>query len=280
MRTVAYDVVVTTPTRLCLEANVLLGQDVLSALRAAATREASPFGRRVLAEILENDEIAAREGIPMCQDTGSAVVFVELGEEVRVTGGHLRDAIDEGVRQGYLEGFLRKSIVDDPLRRRNTGDNTPAVVHIDLSPGDRLRLTVLPKGGGAENMSRVAMLTPADGERGVRAFVLETVERAGPNPCPPVIVGVGIGGTFDTVGLLAKKALLRRTGERHPDPYYAALEEDLLAQINALGIGPMGYGGTVTALDVRIETAPCHIVSLPVAVNLQCHAARIARAEL
>jgi fumarate hydratase subunit alpha len=280
MRTIAYEDVVAATKRLCIEANLLLGQDVLSAVRAAAARESSPLGRQVLAEILENDEIAAREGIPMCQDTGSAVVFVELGEEVHITGGHLRDAIDEGVRQGYVEGFLRKSMVADPLRRRNTGDNTPAVVHVDVRPGDRLRLAVLPKGGGAENMSRAAMLTPADGERGVRAFVVETVERAGPNPCPPVIVGVGIGGTFDTVGFLAKRALLRRVGERHPDPYYAALEEDLLAQINALGIGPMGYGGTVTALDVHIETAPCHIVSLPVAVNLQCHAARVARAEL
>jgi len=216
----------------------------------------------------------------MCQDTGTAVVFVELGQDVHIEGGLLPDAVDEGVRQGYTEGYLRKSMVADPLRRKNTGDNTPAVVHVDLVAGDRLRLALLPKGGGAENMSRAAMLTPADGERGLRAFVLETVERAGPNACPPVIVGVGIGGTFDTVGQLAKRALLRRVGERHPDPYYAALEEELLAAVNALGIGPMGYGGTVTALDVRIETAPCHIVSLPVAVNMQCHAARVGRVEL
>jgi fumarate hydratase subunit alpha len=280
MRTIAYDDVVSTTKRLCIEANTRLGDDVLSVIRAAAARESSPLGRQVLAEILENDELAANEATPMCQDTGSAVVFVELGEDVQVSGGHLRDAIDEGVRQGYTEGYLRKSMVDDPLRRKNTGDNTPAVVHVDLTPGDRLRLALLPKGGGAENMSRVTMLTPADGERGVKAFVVETVERAGPNACPPVIVGVGIGGTFDTVGALAKKALLRRAGERHPDPYYAGLEEDLLEQINALGVGPMGYGGTTTALDVHIEVAPCHIVSLPVAVNLQCHAARVARAEL
>jgi fumarate hydratase subunit alpha len=175
---------------------------------------------------------------------------------------------------------LRKSIVADPLRRKNTGDNTPAVIHLDVTPGDRIRLAVLPKGGGAENMSRAVMLTPAEGEKGVRAFVMETVDLAGSNACPPVIVGVGIGGTFDSVGMLAKKALLRKVGERHPDPYYAALEADLLKQINATGVGPMGYGGNVTALDVHIETAPCHIASLPAAVNLQCHAARIARADL
>lgn len=280
MRTIAHDDIVSTVKRLCIQANSLLGEDVLAAIGSAAESESSPLGRQVLAEILENDEIAAKEGVPMCQDTGTAVVFVELGEDVRVEGGHLVDAINEGVRQGYTEGYLRKSMVADPLRRRNTGDNTPAVLHIDVTPGDRLSLAVLPKGGGAENMSRAVMLTPADGEAGVKSFVLETVERAGPNPCPPVVLGVGIGGTFDTVGALAKKALLRRTGERHPDPYYAGLEEELLSSVNALGIGPMGYGGNTTALDVRIEAAPCHIVSLPVAVNMQCHASRVARAEL
>ncbi len=280
MRTISHDDIVSTVKRLCIQANSLLGEDVLAAIGSAAESESSPLGRQVLAEILENDEIAAKEEVPMCQDTGTAVVFVELGEDVRVEGGHLVDAINEGVRQGYTEGYLRKSMVADPLRRRNTGDNTPAVLHVDVTPGDRLRLAVLPKGGGAENMSRAVMLTPADGEAGVKAFVLETVERAGPNPCPPVVLGVGIGGTFDTVGALAKKALLRRTGERHPDPYYAGFEEELLSRVNALGIGPMGYGGNTTALDVRIEAAPCHIVSLPVAVNMQCHACRVARAEL
>lgn len=280
MRVVPYDAVVAATKRLCLDASVYLGEDVWEALRAARGREASPLGRRVLEDILENDRIAVLETAPLCQDTGTAVVFVELGQEVRVEGGLLTDAIDEGVRRGYTEGYLRKSMVADPLRRMNTGDNSPAVVHVDLVAGEALRLTLLPKGGGAENMSRAAMLTPADGERGVRSFVLETVERAGPNACPPVIVGVGIGGTFDTAAMLAKRALLRRVGERHPDPYYAAMEEELLAAVNDLGIGPMGYGGTVTALDVRIATAPCHIVSLPVAVNMQCHAARAARTEV
>ncbi len=279
MRVIPYADVVAATRQLCLEAAVRLPADVWEALRAARQRESSPLGRRVLDEILENDELAAREAVPMCQDTGTAVVFAELGEEARVEGG-LSQAINEGVRQGYRDAYLRKSIVADPLRRQNTGDNTPAVVHVELVPGDRLRLTLLPKGGGAENMSRATMLTPAQGESGVRAFVLETVEAAGPNACPPVIVGVGVGGTFDTVGLLAKRALLRRLRERHPDPYYAAMEEELLEAINALGLGPMGYGGTVTALDVHIEAAPCHIVSLPVAVNLQCHAARVARVEV
>jgi fumarate hydratase subunit alpha len=280
MRTVAYDEIVSTTKRLCMEANVYLGADVLAAISTAAERESSPLGKQVLAEILENNSLAAREVVPICQDTGTAVVFIELGQDAHVSGGALYDAINKGVREGYADGYLRKSIVADPLRRKNTGDNSPAVIHLDVTPGDRIRLAVLPKGGGAENMSRASMLTPADGEKGVRAFVLETVELAGSNACPPVIVGVGIGGTFDTVGMLAKKALLRKVGERHPDAYYAAMEEDLLKQINALGVGPMGYGGNVTALDVHIEPAPCHIASLPVAVNLQCHAARIARAEL
>ncbi|MDQ7849392.1 MAG: fumarate hydratase [Armatimonadota bacterium] len=279
MRVIPYADVVAAVRRLCLEAAIRLPADVWEALRAARQREQSPLGRRVLDEILENDELAAREAVPMCQDTGTAVVFAELGEDARVEGG-LSQAIDEGVRQGYRDAYLRKSIVADPLRRRNTGDNTPAVVHVELVPGDRLRLTLLPKGGGAENMSRATMLAPAQGEAGVRAFVLQTVETAGPNACPPLIVGVGIGGTFDSVGLLAKRALLRPVGERHPDPYYAAMEEDLLEAINGLGLGPMGYGGTVTALDVHIEAAPCHIASLPVAVNLQCHAARVARTEV
>ncbi len=280
MRTVAYEDIVSTTKRLCMESNVHLGEDVLGAIKAASERETSPLGQQVLAEILENNRLAVRDVVPICQDTGTAVVFIELGQDAHITGGALYDAINKGVREGYAEGYLRKSIVADPLRRKNTGDNTPAVIHLDITAGDRIRLAVLPKGGGAENMSRAVMLTPAEGENGVRAFVVETVEQAGSNACPPVIVGVGIGGTFDSVGMLAKKALLRKVGARHPDPYYAALEEDLLKQINALGVGPMGYGGNVTALDVHIETAPCHIASLPLAVNLQCHAARIARAEL
>lgn len=280
MRTIAYQDIVETTRRLCIDANVILGEDVLGLIRSARDREPSALGRRVLDEILENNRIAATEAVPICQDTGTAFVFVELGDEVRVAGGSLRDAVDEGVRRGYTEGYLRKSMLADPLRRKNTGDNSPAVVHVELLPGDRLHMALLPKGGGAENMSRMAMLTPSDGEKGVRDFVIETVEKAGPNPCPPVVVGVGIGGTFDTVGFLAKRALIRKAGERHPDPFYAKMEEELLEAVNALGIGPMGYGGLATALDVRIEVYPCHIVSLPVAVNLQCHAARVARAEL
>jgi fumarate hydratase subunit alpha len=280
MRTVAYEDIVSTTKRLCMESNVYLGEDVMGAIKTASERETSPLGKQVLAEILENNRLAARDIVPICQDTGTAVVFIELGQDAHIAGGGLYDAINRGVREGYADGYLRKSIVADPLRRKNTGDNTPAVIHLDVTTGDRIRLAVLPKGGGAENMSRAVMLTPAEGEKGVRAFVLETVEQAGSNACPPVIVGVGLGGTFDSVGMLAKRALLRKVGERHPDPYYAALEEDLLKQINALGVGPMGYGGNVTALDVHIEAAPCHIASLPAAVNLQCHAARIARAEL
>jgi len=280
MREVAYADVVETVSRLAIEANTFLGEDVLRALEVAAAREESPLGRQVLAEILENDRLAASERLPICQDTGAAVVFVEMGEEVSIKGGSLFDAIHAGVRKGYVEGYLRKSMVADPLRRQNTKDNTPAIIHLELVPGDRLKITLLPKGGGAENMSRMAMLTPAHGAEGVKQFVLETVEKAGPNACPPVVVGVGIGGTFDTVGMLAKKALLRPVGSIHPDPFYAEMEKELLERINNLGIGPMGYGGRVTALAVHIEAAPCHIVSLPVAVNLQCHAARVKWAEL
>ncbi|MDR5695127.1 MAG: fumarate hydratase [Armatimonadota bacterium] len=280
MREVAYTDIVETVSRLAIEANTFLGEDVLRALEAAAASEESPLGKQVLAEILENDRLAASERLPICQDTGAAVVFVEMGEEVSIKGGSLFDAIHAGVRKGYVEGYLRKSMVADPLRRQNTKDNTPAVIHVELVPGDRLKLTLLPKGGGAENMSRMTMLTPAHGAEGVKQFVLETVEKAGPNACPPVIVGVGIGGTFDTVGMLAKKALLRPVGSTHPDPFYAEMEKELLERINNLGIGPMGYGGRVTALAVHIEAAPCHIVSLPVAVNLQCHAARVKWAEL
>jgi fumarate hydratase subunit alpha len=280
MREVAYADVVETVSRLAIEANTFLGEDVLRALERAAAREESPLGRQVLSEILENDRLAASERLPICQDTGAAVVFVEMGEEVSIKGGSLFDAIHAGVRKGYVEGYLRKSMVADPLRRQNTKDNTPAIIHLELVPGDRLKITLLPKGGGAENMSRMTMLTPAHGAEGVKQFVLETVEKAGPNACPPVVVGVGIGGTFDTVGMLAKKALLRPVGSTHPDPFYAEMEEELLERINNLGIGPMGYGGRVTALAVHIEAAPCHIVSLPVAVNLQCHAARVKWAEL
>ena len=260
--------------KLCMDANYHLGEDVVRRLDQCLQTEESPAGKNVLAKILENAGIAEAEAFPLCQDTGFALVFAELGQDLRVTGGDFNAAIQEGVRQGYREGYLRKSIVDDPLRRKNTGDNTPAVIHMELVPGDRLKLVVAPKGAGSENMSEVKMLLPAAGVEGVKAFVVDRVRRSGANPCPPVVVGVGLGGTFEKCALIAKKALLRPIGSRHPDPFYARLEEDLLREINGLGIGPQGFGGRCTALDVMIEVFPCHIASLPVAVNMQCHAAR------
>lgn len=257
-----------------MEANYYLGDDVVQALQQALKTEESPLGRSILAQLIENQQIARSEQIPICQDTGFAVLFVNLGQEVRITGGNLIDAINEGVRQGYIEGYLRKSIVRDPLNRVNTGDNTPAVVHLEMSPGDRLSITIAPKGGGSENMSEVRVLKPADGVEGVKQFVIDLVRRSGGNPCPPIIVGVGIGGTFEKCAELAKRALLRELGSQHPDPFYANLEKELLSEINKLGIGPQGLGGSTTALAVFIEPYPCHIASLPVAVNIQCHAAR------
>ena len=266
--------------RLAVEANTDLPSDVIEAFRRFREAEKSPNGRDVLDQLLENARIAREDRLPLCQDTGFAVVFVDLGQEVHLTGGDLYAAVDEGVRQGYREGYLRKSIVADPLRRTNTGDNTPAVVHLRMVPGDRVRITFAPKGGGSENMSGIAMLKPADGVEGVKGFVIDRVREAGPNPCPPTIVGVGIGGTFEVAALLAKRAALRPVGDRSPDPFYAALEEELLAEVNRLGIGPAGMGGTTTSLDVHIETYPCHIASLPVAVNIQCHSARHKEVEL
>ena len=267
--------------KLCIESNYVLPADVREALEAGAQAEESPVGRAILADILENADIAAADRVAVCQDTGFALCFVELGQEAAVVGGDFEAAIHEGVRRGYAEGYLRASIVDDPVfERRNTGDNTPAVIHVRVVPGDRIRLTIAPKGGGSENMSAMAMLKPSDGAAGVRRFVVDTVDKAGPNPCPPVIVGVGVGGTIETAALNAKRSLLRAEGERHPDPRVARLEEETLAEINALGIGPQGFGGTVTALDVHIEAFPAHIASLPVVVNLQCHAARHLEAVL
>lgn len=256
---------------LCQRANYELGEDVQLALHASRDREENPLAARVLDTIILNARIANEERQPMCQDTGTAVIFVRLGQDVHLVGGDLAAAINEGVRQGHRAGYLRKSIVGDPLfTRKNTGDNTPAVIHVELVPGDQVQLTVMAKGGGAENMSRLQMLTPADGIDGVRAFVLETVQRAGPNACPPVIVGVGVGGTFDLAPTLAKHALLRPVGQPNTDPQLAAFERELLAAINDLGIGPHGFGGRTTALAVHVETYPTHIASLPVAVNLQC----------
>ncbi|RMG97612.1 MAG: fumarate hydratase [Candidatus Dadabacteria bacterium] len=280
MREVPVQQITEAVRRLCVEANTRLGDDVVRAFERFRDAEQSPTGRDVLGQLLENARIARDEGLPLCQDTGFAVVFVDLGQDVHLVGGDLYEAVNEGVRRGYEEGYLRKSIVADPLRRKNTGDNTPAVVHVRIVPGDRVRITFAPKGGGSENMSGIAMLKPADGVEGVKRFVVERVREAGPNPCPPTIVGVGIGGTFEVAALLAKRALLRPVGEPNPDPFYADLEQELLGRINALGIGPAGLGGTTTSLAVHIEAHPCHIASLPVAVNIQCHSARHKEAEI
>jgi fumarate hydratase subunit alpha len=265
---------------LCIEANTRLPEDHLSALRRALEEEESPLGREVIGELLENARVARERCVAFCQDTGYAVFFVELGSEVRVVGGGLGEAIDEGVRRGYDEGFLRKSIVRGPVDRTNTGDNTPAIVYYDLVVGDSLKLTMLVKGAGCDNMSSLRMLTPAEGVEGMKRFVVETVERAGPNASPPLTVGVGIGGPFERAALLAKKALTRPSGEPSPDPKIARLERELLETINGTGIGPAGYGGTVTALAVHVESFATHIAAFPVAVNLDCHSHRTSSVEL
>ena len=272
MRIISTRDITETVKRLCRDAACELGEDVKAALRAALEREESPLGRDVLGQIIRNFEIASAEEAPMCQDTGLAVFFVDVGRDVHMDGS-LEDAINEGVRQGYREGYLRKSVCD-PFTRENTGDNTPAVIHTRVVEGDSIRIRVAPKGAGSENMSRLAMLKPAEGLKGIKDFVVETVGVAGGNPCPPIIVGVGIGGNFEWAAILAKEALLRPVGRPNPDEVLASLEEDLLEEINRLGIGPMGFGGTITALAVHVEAAPCHIASLPVAVNIQCHADR------
>ena len=265
---------------LCIEANTRLPEDHLRALRRALGAEESPLGREVIEKLLENAEVARERCVAFCQDTGYAVFFVELGSEVRFTGGEIGTAIDEGVRRGYEEGFLRKSIVRSPIDRTNTGDNTPAVVYYDLVPGDGLKLTMLVKGAGCDNMSALKMLTPAEGLPAMKEFVVETVEKAGPNASPPLTVGVGIGGPFEKAAQLAKKALTRPSGEPNPDPELAELELELLDAINATGIGPAGYGGTQTALAVHVESYPTHIAAFPVAVNLDCHSHRTSSVEL
>ena len=274
MKQISVQQITETVRRLCIEANVLLPDDVRRALDKAAQTEKGATARGVLADIIENYQRAERLEMPICQDTGTACVFVELGQQVEIVGGLLSDAINEGVAQGYIDGYLRKSVVIDPLDRVNTKDNTPAMITYDIVEGDSLTITVSPKGGGCENMCRIAMLKPADGVEGVKAFVLEAVEKAGPNPCPPIIVGVGIGGNFDKVAALSKKALLRSIDEPNPNEYYAKLEAELLDSINALGIGPQGFGGGTTALGVNIEYAPTHIAQLPCAVNISCHVTR------
>lgn len=251
-----------------------LGEDVEGALKGALEKEESEVGKGVLDQIVRNVDLAREGSDPICQDTGFHVFFVELGADVHVSGGQIADAITEGLREGSSEGFLRNSILGDPLERVNTGDNTPPVIHVELVSGEGLKITLAPKGGGSENMSRLAMLKPADGEEGVRRFVVETISQAGGNPCPPVVVGVGIGGTFEKCAMLAKKAVTRPVGSKNPMEKYAKMESELLDEINKLGVGPMGLGGRVTALAVHVETYPCHIASLPVAVNVNCHAAR------
>ena len=279
MREIKAAAVTEAVAALCIQANAHLPADVEAALAAARAAEPWPLAKHTLGLLEKNLEMADQCALPICQDTGMAVVFAELGQEVHIDGD-FEAAVNEGVRRGYGEGYLRKSIVGDPLRRVNTGDNTPAALHLRLVPGDKLRLTVAPKGFGSENMNRLAMLRPADGVEGVERFVLETVRLAGPNPCPPMVLGVGIGGSFDGVALLAKQALLRPLDEPNPDEYYAALEKKLLAAVNELGIGPQGFGGKTTALGLAIETAPTHVAGLPVAVNVSCHATRRASAEL
>ena len=273
MREISAERITETVRRLCIEANCILPQDVRSRIEQAQAEESWPAAAEILERIRENYGIAAEQMQPICQDTGMACVFIEAGQDVHVDGC-LADAVHEGVRRGYSEGFLRKSVVRDPLERINTGDNTPAMIYYDLVPGDSFKITVAPKGFGSENMSRIKMLRPSDGVEGVKDFVLQSVEEAGPNPCPPIVVGVGIGGTFDKAAFLAKKALLRPADVPNASPFYAALEEELLEKINALGIGPQGLGGRTTALAVQIETMPTHIAGLPVAVNINCHVSR------
>jgi len=266
---------------MCITANYDLPEDVYDALVKAREAEESPVGKEVLGQLVENADIAAADRVPICQDTGFAVIFAEVGQDVHLVGGSFDDAVNEGVRQGYGDGYLRKSVAEEPAHaRRNTKDNTPAILHTSIVPGDKVRLTMMAKGGGAENMSSLNMLKPSQGWNGMVEAVVDTVSRAGSNPCPPVIIGVGIGGTIDMVTVLAKKALLRDVGSTHPDARIAAMEDELLEKINALGIGPQGLGGSTTALDVFIEEMPCHIASMPMAVNVQCHAQRHKTVEL
>lgn len=274
MRDINTQVIVQNVKEMCIEANHFLSPDMKKVFEKAASEEKSPLGRQILGQLEENLKIAGNDMIPICQDTGMAVVFVKVGQEVHIEGGSLTDAINEGVRQGYVEGYLRKSVVKDPIERENTKDNTPAVIHYDIIPGDKVDIIIAPKGFGSENMSRVFMLKPADGIEGVKDAILTAVRDAGPNACPPMVVGVGIGGTFEKCALLAKKALTRNLDEERPTGYVRELEDEMLEKINSLGIGPGGLGGSKTALAVNVETYPTHIAGLPVAVNICCHVNR------
>ena len=275
MRDIKSQEVTKAVTQLCQEASFFLPDDVLNALKQAHDNEESPLGQETLGQILDNAKLAQEEERPMCQDCGLVVVYLEVGQDAHITGGDLYEAVNEGVRQGYEKGYLRKSMVNQPFSARvNTKDNTPAVIHTDIVPGDKLKITVMPKGGGAENMTRLAMLSPGQGRQGIIDFVVNAVDEAGANPCPPIIVGIGIGGTAEQTLMLAKRALLREVGKPNPETESAELEKEILKRINNLGIGAMGYGGKVTALAVHINVLPAHITGLPVAVNLQCHSAR------
>ena len=274
MREIQVSAITDCVERLCIEANTHLPCDVKCAIEACRENEDSPFAQSVLDKIIENYKIADSENVPICQDTGMACVFLEIGQDVHLVGGDLREAVDEGVRRGYMGGYLRKSVVADPIRRGNTGDNTPAMLYTEIVPGENVKITLGPKGFGSENMSAIRMFKPSAGLQGIKDFILETVEAAGPNPCPPIVVGVGIGGTFDKAALLAKKALMRPLDSHNSDPYYAELEDEMLQKINALGIGPQGFGGKTTAIGLNIEVLPTHIAGMPCAININCHVTR------
>lgn len=274
MREISVSTVTDTIRQMCIDANCYLNEDILSALKKAERTETSPIAQKVLDNILENAEIARAEEVPICQDTGMAVLFLEIGQDVHFVGGNLYDAVNEGVRRGYEDGFLRKSVVKDPIRRGNTGDNTPAVIHTSIVPGEQMKITIAPKGFGSENMSALKMLKPSDGRAGVLDFVVDTVKKASGNPCPPLVVGVGIGGTMEKAACMAKEALLRDIRESNADEYYAQIETELLERINQTDVGPQGFGGITTALGVNVEAFPTHIAGLPVAVNISCHVTR------
>lgn len=280
MRKIHVNEITDTVARLCWEACYYLPEDVLEGFKRAEKTEASPIGRSIMGQLIENAEEAKTNHMPYCHDTGLTVAFIELGQDVHIEGGDYQESIQAGIRKGYLEGYLRKSVVGDPLIRKNTGDNTPAIIHTEIVPGGKVKITILPKGGGSENMSAMKFLLPGEGVEGVKKFVLDTIKEAGGKACPPLLVGVGIGGSFDKVTSIAKHAVLREIGVHHPDPHIAELEKELLEEINNTGIGPQGLGGTTTALWVPIETYACHITALPVAVNIQCHAARKKSATL
>jgi fumarate hydratase subunit alpha len=274
LKSIHYSEIVEKVARMCQEANYDLGEDVVDAFKSALNNEVSETGSDVLNQLIENANIATSERVPMCQDTGVSVFIIKLGQDCHITGGSLYDAINAGVRKGYEEGYLRYSIVDHPIKRENSGDNTPSIIHIELVEGENLEINMTAKGGGAENMSTLKMLKPADGLQGIKNYILETIKVAGPNACPPLVVGIGIGGNFETCAYLAKKSLFRPVGEHSEKPDIERLEKELIEEVNKLGIGPQGMGGNTTALDVKIEIAPCHIAALPVAVNLNCHASR------